>query len=139
MELELVEDAGGERELRDAGAVDEHVLVARGSLGLGHRGRDVVDVGDQRPLRRSLSGSRRLRMKIGTPSWWSPPQPPAGSKVPRPATTAPVDMNSSMTWPLTPATRSDGAHSCRRWPPSPSPLSTVSLGPAMNPSRDMDM
>ena len=38
----------------------------------------------------------RLRMKIGTPSWWSPPQPPAGSKVPRPATTAPVDMNSSI-------------------------------------------
>jgi hypothetical protein len=34
-------------------------------------------------------------MKIGTPSWWSPPHPPAGSKVPRPATTAPVDMNSS--------------------------------------------
>jgi site-specific recombinase XerD len=29
-------------------------------------------------------------MKIGTPSWWSPPQPPAGSKVPRPATIAPV-------------------------------------------------
>ena len=38
----------------------------------------------------SLSGSRRLRTQIGTPSWWSPPQPPAGSKVPRPATTAPV-------------------------------------------------
>jgi hypothetical protein len=29
MDLELVEDARGERESRDAGAVDEHVLVAR--------------------------------------------------------------------------------------------------------------
>jgi hypothetical protein len=46
-------------------------------------------------------------MKIGTPSWWSPPQPPAGSKVPRPATTAPVVMNSSTTWRLTPVTRSE--------------------------------
>ena len=34
MELELVEDAGGERELRDSGAVDQHVLVACGPLGL---------------------------------------------------------------------------------------------------------
>src|SRR4051812_44764003 len=41
-------------------------------------------------------------MKIGTPSWWSPPQPPAGSKVPRPATTAPVSITSSITAPLTP-------------------------------------
>src|ERR1700754_4300412 len=28
-------------------------------------------------------------MKIGTPAWWSPPHVPAGSTVPRPATTAP--------------------------------------------------
>ena len=34
MELELVEDAGRERELGDAGAVDKHVLVARSLLGL---------------------------------------------------------------------------------------------------------
>ncbi len=34
MDLELVEDAGGERELRDRGAVDQHVLVARRPLGL---------------------------------------------------------------------------------------------------------
>ena len=30
MDLELVEDAGGERELRGSGAVDQDVLVARG-------------------------------------------------------------------------------------------------------------
>jgi hypothetical protein len=32
MEFELVEDAGSERKLRGPGAVDEHVLVARGLL-----------------------------------------------------------------------------------------------------------
>src|SRR6476619_6067279 len=87
-------------------------------------------------------------MKIGTPSWWSPPHPPAGSNVPRPATTAPVDINSSKTSPLTPAGRAISrwstsppvkAHSWRRWPPSPSPLSIRSLGPAMNPSSDIDI
>ena len=51
MELELVEDAGGKRELRDSGPVDQHVHVARSLLGVGHRSRDVVDVGDERPLR----------------------------------------------------------------------------------------
>src|SRR5918995_5705286 len=87
-------------------------------------------------------------MKIGTPSWWSPPQPPAGSKVPRPATTAPVDMNSSQTVPLTPDGRAGTLdsplgsslvqiHSCRRSPPSPSPLSGPSFGPAMSPSREI--
>ena len=35
MDLELVEDAGGECELRGSGAVDQHVLVARSLLGLG--------------------------------------------------------------------------------------------------------
>jgi hypothetical protein len=44
-------------------------------------------------------------MKIGTPSWWLPPQPPAGSKVPLPATIAPVDINSPRTWPFTPPAR----------------------------------
>jgi hypothetical protein len=33
MKLELVEDAGGECELRGCGAVDKHVLVARSVLG----------------------------------------------------------------------------------------------------------
>src|SRR5215210_157879 len=59
----------------------------------------------------SMPGSWRASTKIGTPSWWSPPQPPAGSKVFRPATIAPVDMNSSTTLPLTPpagAKRVDG-------------------------------
>ena len=50
MELELVEDAGGKCQLRDCGAVDQHVLVARSLLGPSHRSRDVVQVGDQRPL-----------------------------------------------------------------------------------------
>src|SRR4051794_15324123 len=39
MDLDLVEHAGGERELRDPGAMDQHVLVSGGPLGLGHRGR----------------------------------------------------------------------------------------------------
>src|SRR5207244_2578410 len=98
----------------------------------------------------SMRGSWRATTKIGTPSWWSPPQPPAGSNVPRPATTAPVDMNSSYIWPLTPDGRPgtpeellpgslpDHSQSCRRSPPSPRPLFGPSLGPAMNPSIDMD-
>src|SRR2546421_4696014 len=86
---------------------------------------------------------------MGTPSWWSPPQPLAASKVPRPVITAPVDMNSSTIWLLTlpcPPTASFGwcptplkIHSCSRSPPSPSPLSGPSLGPVTNPSRDIDM
>ena len=48
--LDLVEDAGGKCELRGSGAVYQHVLVARSLLGGGHRSRDVVHVGDQRPL-----------------------------------------------------------------------------------------
>jgi hypothetical protein len=51
MDLELVEDAGSERELRGCGAVDQHVLVARSRLRLGHRGLDVVQIRDQRPPR----------------------------------------------------------------------------------------
>jgi hypothetical protein len=50
MDLELVEDARRECQLRGSGAMDQHVLVARGLLGLGHRGPDVAQVGDQRPL-----------------------------------------------------------------------------------------
>jgi len=50
MELQLVEDAGGKCELRGSGPVDQHVLVARTLLGPSHRTRDVVHVGDQRPL-----------------------------------------------------------------------------------------
>src|SRR5580765_1156579 len=41
VDLELVEDAGGERQLCRAGAMDEHVLVARGLLRPGHGGLDV--------------------------------------------------------------------------------------------------
>ena len=49
MDLQLVEDAGGERELRGRGAVDHHVLLARGLLGLAERRLDVGHVGDERP------------------------------------------------------------------------------------------
>ena len=35
VQLELVEEAGGERELRDGGAVDEHAAVARRLPGAG--------------------------------------------------------------------------------------------------------
>src|SRR5215218_7302158 len=50
MDFELVEDAGGKRELRGSGAVDQHVLAARSLPGLTHRSRDVVQVGNQRPV-----------------------------------------------------------------------------------------
>jgi hypothetical protein len=59
--------------------------------------------------------------------------------VPRPATTAPVDRNSASTTLFTCVVGSSNGHACRRSPPSPSPLSSVSFGPAMKPSSDMDM
>src|SRR3954469_349937 len=51
VQLDLVEDARGKCQPRGSGAVDQHVLVARSLLGPSHRGRDVVQVGHQRPLR----------------------------------------------------------------------------------------
>ena len=42
MYLELVENTGGERELCDRGAVDQHIVVARSVLGPGDRGADVA-------------------------------------------------------------------------------------------------
>jgi hypothetical protein len=90
---------------QSTGAVDEHVPVARRLLGLSHRARDVVHVGDQRPLAQVDAGlvaakdpDRHAVVMVAAPA-------AAGSKVRRPATTAPVDMNSSTTWPLTPADR----------------------------------
>jgi hypothetical protein len=50
VDLDLVEDAGGEGQLGDAGAVDEDVPVARRLPGPGHRGLNVVEVGHQRPM-----------------------------------------------------------------------------------------
>src|SRR6266511_2680711 len=49
VELELLQHPGCEREPGHAGAVNEHVLVARRFLRSGHRGRDVVHVADGRP------------------------------------------------------------------------------------------
>jgi hypothetical protein len=105
MGLEFVEDAGGERESRGCGAVDQHVLLVRSPLGLGHRGRYVGHISDQRPSPHFAVGFTAADDEDGTPSWWSPPQPPAGSKVRRPVTTAPVAISSSKTWPFTPEGR----------------------------------
>ena len=95
VQLDLVERTGCEREPRHTGTVHQHVPSARGLLRLGHRGRDVGLVADQRPLSGHAVGvatgedeDRDAVVVVAT-------QPPAGSKVPRPATTAPVDMNSS--------------------------------------------
>src|ERR1039458_4666832 len=50
MDLELVQEASGKRKLRRCRAVDQHVLVARGPLGLAHRDPDIAHIGDERPL-----------------------------------------------------------------------------------------
>jgi hypothetical protein len=42
VDLDLVEEAGGGCELRGCGAMDQHVLVARGLLGPGHRGLPIT-------------------------------------------------------------------------------------------------
>jgi hypothetical protein len=49
VELELIEDTGRQRELRDRGAVHRDLLVAGGLLGASHGGFDVGDVGHERP------------------------------------------------------------------------------------------
>lgn len=48
MDFELVEDAGASASWR-FGRVDQHVLVPRGPLGLGHRRPDVGHIDNQRP------------------------------------------------------------------------------------------
>src|SRR5829696_10025622 len=49
MDLEFVEDAGSECELRGSGTVHQHVPAARSLLGLGHRSLHVGHVAHQRP------------------------------------------------------------------------------------------
>jgi hypothetical protein len=81
--------------LEDPGALQLDVLgteVVEEAAPLAEEHGDEVDRGH---CAISRSGARRLRTKIGRPSWWSPPQPPPGSKVPRPATMNPsrdIDM-----------------------------------------------
>ena len=67
------------------------------------QGLDLEDVSVERG-RVSIS-LRSAAPSACCPLWWSPPQLPAGSKVVRPVTTAPVAITSSKTSPLTPAKR----------------------------------
>ena len=96
MDLELVEDAGSECELRGSGAVDKHVLVARSLLCLGHHGPDVVHVGNQRPLPQIVGvvagedEDRHAVVVVSAPAARRLEGSPAGDD-------APVDMNSSTT------------------------------------------
>src|SRR2546421_4894478 len=115
------------------------------------------------PLRWT-TGSRPwwVRMKPGLRNGGSsPPQPPAfgscshGPSPPlnlfRPITVAPVrskdSRRASSSGPVAPPSRPWVArqlarpkiHSCRRSPPSPSGSSSVALGPATNPSSDIEI
>ena len=139
VDLELVEKPCAQRALGGGGAVDQDRRVAGGLTGRRERRLEVFVVVDERPVGGPGGRGRRDNTWMGTPAWWSPPQPPAGSNVPRPATIAPVDRNSPSTMLFTRVVGSSNGHSCRRTPPSPRPLSSVSFGPAMNPSSDMDM
>jgi hypothetical protein len=144
VDLDLVEDAGRETELRDRRAVDEHVAVARSLLRSGHRRGDVVDVGDQRPatdvdagLTAAVDEDRDAVVVVAVPAT-------RGLEGPATSDDGAVAMNSSTTRPLTPPVTSPApppfrTQSWRRSPPSPSPLSGRTLGPAMNPSSDIDM
>jgi hypothetical protein len=105
MDLELVEEAGHDGELRDSGALDKHVPEVRGPLGLGQRDRDVIHVGDVRPVADIDAGltpaedpDRHAVVMVAVP-------PARRLKGARPATTAPVAIISSSTWPLSPAGR----------------------------------
>ena len=94
------------------------------------------------------AGGWWVRRKNGAPAGWCPPHPLAMSKVRRPVMTAPQANSSSATARLAGGgqKRSSGPtgslpavhHSKRRPPPSPSGLSGPSLGPAMNPSIDIE-
>ena len=96
----LVEDAGGQCELCGPGAVHEHVLVARGLLGLAHRGRHVGHVGDQRPVG-SVSApaagedeDRHAVVVVAAPTVGGHEGPPARDH-------RPGGHTSWRTWPLT--------------------------------------
>lgn len=71
-----------------SGATDQDVLAACGLFGSAI----AVSTSDTKVTSShcaaSVPSSWRLRMKIGTPSWWSTPQKSAGSTVPRPHTIA---------------------------------------------------
>ena len=81
-------------------------------------------VGDLGGSGRRVVGRRCVGTKIGTPSWWSPFQRPARSKVRRPTRTAPVAINSSKISPLGPDGRNvrgssalpSGNQACSRSP-----------------------
>jgi hypothetical protein len=81
MDLELVEQADGERQLRRRRAMDQHVIVAGSLLGSGDRGLDVAHVGDERPV----------------PDVYA--RPLAAVDEDRHAVVAPLAMNSSSTKP----------------------------------------
>ena len=125
-----------------AGAVDQDVPVPGGLLGRGHRRRHVVHVGDQRPLldlaRGLVAGENEDRdavVVVAAPIARRLDRSAAGDDRPgghELVDHLAVDVPQAARLPEKP-------HSCRRSPPSPSPLSVRSLGPAMNPSRDIDM
>jgi hypothetical protein len=105
LDLHLVEQPGSQAALGDVGAVQQDVLraaalacVTAASIPL------VTKVIVAAPRGGSL-GTSWVGTKIGTPSWWSPDQPPAKSNVRRPAMTAPVANISSKTLALGPAGR----------------------------------
>ena len=84
VELEFIEEAGGERALGGCGAVDQHVLLARGALGLGDRAVEIVHIGDQRPLAHIDPGGWRLGSRseavvvVAAPAVRGLERPPAG-------------------------------------------------------------
>jgi hypothetical protein len=106
VDLQLVEQPGAQALLGGVGAVQQDVLVPGGGLGLATAASipSVTKVIVAAP-RGGSSGGRWVGTKIGTPSWWSPFQPLASSKVRRPTRTAPVAISSSNTSPLTPSGR----------------------------------
>src|SRR6266542_3704759 len=85
VELDLLQHPGCEREPGHAGAVNEHVLVARRFLRSGHRGRDVVHVADERPARDVDAGlvarddeDRHAVVVVAAPAARRIERPPAG-------------------------------------------------------------
>ena len=146
VDLDLVEEPGPKHALRDPGPMHEYAPVARRVPGPADRLGEVAQVRDVRVVR-----ERRRRLvpaddEDGHSIVVVALPPPAGSKVPLPARTAPVDMKSSMAARSASSSRSAAdsmspppTQSWSRSPPSPRPLPGPAFGPAMKPSRDIDM
>jgi hypothetical protein len=150
LDLEYVQHPGAEALLGGVDAVQHHVAIAGGSLGLRHTRLDAI--GDEVDLLVTVFGRRAVgrhedrHAVVVVVVVVAVPVIDEIARTP-PVMTVPVVISSSHTIRLGPALgrwaatsgTSWWSQSCSRSPPAPKGLSMSSPGPLMNPSKDIDM